>query len=429
MNYYGLVCNDGSFDARAPKGLVMHARFLWAYSAAYIRYAKREYLDAARAAYDFLRGGQRDERSGGFWWVVDAPGARGGARTDSLGAARPQVEAKIIYGQAFAIYALSEYYLATSERAALDLALETYALLERVARDRNEGGYCEACDRSWTQAIRFALSDADVACDKSMNTNLHVLEALSNLYRASRRKDVRESLASLLEVYARKIFAGKPNLSLYFDRDWKSLSDRVSWGHDIESSWLMTEAAHLAYGGGKAPTFVREAIRAAREGILPVLEANGGCLPRERAKDHTELQRDWWAQAEAVVGNVDAWEETGRSAYLTAANGSLEVLLPQWAGMPRGHGALRADSERGGRGREGCETPKECVEAGVRSPDQKAEQEGRAGERRLLALSRSGPHRGACAPRVALRFQSRAESLFLGEARHECDLQFGRDKA
>ena len=309
--FYGLVRNDGSFDALAPKGLVMHSRFLWAYSAAYIRYAKREYLEAARAAYGFLRGGQRDELYGGFWWVVDAP--------DDRGSARPRVEVKMIYGQAFAIYALSEYYLATGEKAALDLALETYALLERAARDRDEGGYCEACDRSWTRAIRFALSDTDIACDKSMNTNLHVLEALSNLYRASLGKDVRESLVSLLEVYAKKAFAGKPNLSLYFDRDWKSLSDHVSWGHDIESSWLMTEAAHLAYGRGKAPSFVREAIRAAREGILPVLEANGGSLPRERAEGHTDLQRDWWVQAEAVVGNVDAWQETGESAYLSAA--------------------------------------------------------------------------------------------------------------
>jgi cellobiose epimerase len=309
--FYGLVRNDGSFDERAPKGLVMHSRFLWAYSAAYARYAKAEYLEAARAAYDYLRGGQRDEACGGFWWIVE--------QGDGPGDARPRVEAKIVYGQAFAIYALAEYYLATGESAALDLALETYRLLERVARDRERGGYFEACDRGWTKAIAFALSDADIACDKSMNTNLHVLEALSNLYRASRRSEVRESLSSLLEVYARRVFAGKPNLSLYFDRDWVSLADHVSWGHDIESAWLMTEAAHLAYGGGKAPSLVLEAVRAARAGILPVLEAYGGSLPREEASGRVDLQRDWWVQAEAVVGNVDAWQETGEGAYLTAA--------------------------------------------------------------------------------------------------------------
>jgi 4-O-beta-D-mannosyl-D-glucose phosphorylase len=303
---YGLVRNDRSFDASAPKGLVMHSRFLWAYSAAYERYPKPEYLEAARAAYDYLRGNQADQASGGFWWIVDK-----GA---------PAREEKVVYGQAFAIYALSEYYMATRDTAALELALATFGLLERVACDKEKGGYFEACDRAWTKPIRLALSEVDIPCDKSMNTNLHVLEALSNLYRASRDTAVRESLASLLEVYASKVFAGKANTSLYFDRDWKALTDHVSWGHDIESAWLMTEAAEFAYAGNaQRPAVVSEAISAAREGILPVLEANGGSLPHEKAGDHVDYQRDWWIQAEAVVGTVDAWQDSGEGRFLAAA--------------------------------------------------------------------------------------------------------------
>jgi cellobiose epimerase len=166
--FYGLVRNDRSYDASAPKGLVMHSRFLWAYSAAYMRYAKEEYLDAARAAYGFLRGGQRDGESGGFWWVVER--APGGGYVP----AAPAGKVKMVYGQAFAIYALAEYYRATGDRAALDLALETYGLLERVARDKAAGGYFEACDRAWEAPTRFALSEVDIACDKSMNTNLQI---------------------------------------------------------------------------------------------------------------------------------------------------------------------------------------------------------------------------------------------------------------
>jgi 4-O-beta-D-mannosyl-D-glucose phosphorylase len=311
--FYGLVRNDGGFDAAAPKGLVMHSRFLWAYSAAYERYAKPEYLAAARAAYDFLRGPQRDAEAGGFWWAVKR-GRDGGFE--------PEVEAKLVYGQAFAVYALSEHFLATGEAAALDLALETYRLLEAVARDGEEGGYFEACDRSWKGPVRFALSEVDVPCDKSMNTNLHVLEALSNLYRASRRSEVRDSLAALLEVFARKAFGGKASLSLYFDRDWRSGTDHVSWGHDIEAAWLMTEAVELVYGGihgGRAPGAVLEAIRGARGNVLGVLAANGGSLPRELSEGRVDGQRDWWVQAEGVVGNVDAWQETGDGRYLEAA--------------------------------------------------------------------------------------------------------------
>jgi 4-O-beta-D-mannosyl-D-glucose phosphorylase len=312
--FYGLVRNDRSFDASAPKGLVMHSRFLWAYSAAYARYAKEEYLDAARAAYGYLRSGGRDAEFGGFWWVVEGPSGQGRPN--------PQIDVKMIYGQAFAVYALAEYFLATGEKEALDLAMETYGLIERVARDRERGGYFEACDRGWKAPIRYALSEKDIACDKSMNTNLHVLEALSNLYRASRDQGVRSSLTALLEVYAYRVFGDKPNTSLYFDREWKALTDHVSWGHDIESAWLMTEAAALAYGSAEAaPAPVRDAIGAARAAILPVLEANGGSLPHEKseAAGHFDGQRDWWVQAECVVGCVDAWQETGDSAYLAAA--------------------------------------------------------------------------------------------------------------
>ena len=317
--FYGLVRNDKSFDASAPKGLVMHSRFLWAYSAAYIRYAKEEYLEAARAAYDYLRGGQRDTVRGGFWWIVDqAPRDASGRQS----AATPQVDVKMVYGQAFAIYALAEYNLATGDQSALDLAMETYGLLESVARDKAKGGYYEACDREWSKPIRFALSDVDIPCDKSMNTNLHVLEALSNLYRASREKGVKASLTSLLEVYAYRVFGQKPNVSLYFDREWKSQTDHVSWGHDIESCWLMTEAAELAYGGvEKAPIFVLEPIGRARAAILPVLAENDGSLPHEKSeeKKHFDSQRDWWVQAECVVGCVDAWQATGDGQYLRAA--------------------------------------------------------------------------------------------------------------
>jgi mannobiose 2-epimerase len=310
--FYGLVRNDKSFDASAPKGLVMHSRFLWAYSAAYMRYAKEAYLEAARVAYDYLRTGQRDAVRGGFWWIVD--------QTPD-GEAKPQVDVKMIYGQAFAIYALAEYNLATGDNGALDLAMETYKLLESVAHDKAKGGYFEACDREWSMPIRFALSDVDIPCDKSMNTNLHVLEALSNLYRASRDEGVKASLASLLEVYAYRIFGQKPNVSLYFDREWKSQTDHVSWGH-IESCWLMTEAAELAYGGvEKAPGFVRESIDRARAAILPVLSENGGSLPHEKSEElkHFDSQRDWWVQAECIVGCVDAWQETGDGQYLRAA--------------------------------------------------------------------------------------------------------------
>ena len=303
--FYGLVANDGAYDREAKKGLVMHSRFLWAYSAAYRRYAEPSLLAAARQAFDFLCGPLRDARSGGFWWAVDATG-------------RPEREEKLVYGQAFAIYGLSEYYAATGDGAALELALGTWALLERAARDPGAGGYAEACDRAFAHPVVMALSEVDIPCEKSMNTNLHVLEALTSLARSSGREDVRSALADLVEIYATRIVRPDGSCALYFDRGWKSLTDHVSWGHDIESSWLLGEACEVAFGGAR-PAAVAAAISAERVSTLAALAANDGSLPHERAGGRVDAWRDWWVQAECVTGLVDAWCDTGESRWLDAA--------------------------------------------------------------------------------------------------------------
>ena len=303
--FYGLVANDGAYDREAKKGLVMHSRFLWAYSAAYRRYAEPSLLAAARQAFDFLCGPLRDARSGGFWWAVDATG-------------RPEREEKLVYGQAFAIYGLSEYYAATGDGAALELALGTWALLERAARDPGAGGYAEACDRAFAHPVVMALSEVDIPCEKSMNTNLHVLEALTSLARVSGREDARSALADLVEIYATRIVRPDGSCALYFDKGWKSLTDHVSWGHDIESSWLLGEACEVAFGGARPAAFAA-AISAERESTLAALAANDGSLPHERAGVHVDAWRDWWVQAECVTGLVDAWCDTGESRWLDAA--------------------------------------------------------------------------------------------------------------
>jgi mannobiose 2-epimerase len=303
--FYGLVRNDGSFDAGAPKGLVMHARFLWAYSAAYKRYAKPEYLEAARAAYAFLSGPLCDATGDGFWWGIDPAG-------------KPSMAEKLVYGEAFAVYGLAEYYEASGDLSVLGLALKTWDLIDRAAFDSAQGGYAEACDRGFTRPVVLALSEVDIPCDKSMNTNLHVLEALANLYRVSRRPELLGRLRALSLVYAERVFRRDGTLALYFDRDWRSLTDHVSFGHDIESAWLLGEAADLAWPRAR-PAPVAAAIAAARENALAVLAANGGSMPYERVKGRLDGRRDWWVQAETAVGLVDAYAASGDGRFLEAA--------------------------------------------------------------------------------------------------------------
>lgn len=318
--FFGFVADDLSVDADSPKGIVMHSRHLWAYSSAWLE--RRNPLDLAAAdhAYAFLTGPLHDKTGGGFWWTVDAQG-------------KPGFENKVLYGQAFAIYGLSQYYRATGKKEALDLAVATFRLLEKTGRDRQFGGYYEAVDRSWTKSIVQALSEVDIPCAKSMNTNLHVLEAFSSLYLASGLPEVKEALGALFDVFARHILVTPEHLGLYFDRDWKNLTDHVSYGHDVEASWLLTEAAMVFNGTAGAPSHhLTDAQKAVvlpiAQKSLAVVQAHGGSMPNELHGGHLDTTRIWWVQAETLVGLVNGYELTGDEAFLTAAEA-------QWAFIDR----------------------------------------------------------------------------------------------
>jgi cellobiose epimerase len=306
--FAGWIENDRSVREGAPKGLVAHARFLWTYSAAYRRFRKPEHLAAADHAYAFLTGPLADDGKGGFWFLVDASG-------------EPMGEEKIVYGQAFAVYALSEYYLASGRNEALDIAMNTFRLLEASVRDKPLGGYAEAADRGFTGPLVKALSDIDIPCAKSMNTNLHVLEALSALFIASGESAVREALRSLALVFASRVFSGKDHLALYFDAEWRSLADHVSYGHDIEASWLLAEAAELAWGenADSWPSPVRDRVIGSARAALEVFDANGRSMPNETHGGRLDGDRIWWVQAETAVGFVNAFQMTGEEAFLEAA--------------------------------------------------------------------------------------------------------------
>jgi len=302
--FAGLVSNDLEIDWHAPKGIVMHARHLWTYSQAWLYRKDESDLAAARHAYEFLSGPLHDKENGGFWWMVDARQT-------------PSTDVKVIYGQAFAIYGLARFYQASGNRQSLDSALNTFALIELVARDRISGGYFEAVDRRWTAPVDHALSDVDIPCSKSMNTNLHVLEAYSALYEATGSPAVREALEALLEVFENHILVTPEHLGLYFDREWKPLTDHVSFGHDVEASWLMSEAADLVYDGEIPEAKKALYSRIARKTLELVNEH--GSLPNELHNGHLDTDRVWWVQAEALVGLVNGWELTGDEDFITGA--------------------------------------------------------------------------------------------------------------
>jgi len=304
--FYGQVENDGRPDPHADKGLVMHARLLWTYSAAARLLGSPGLLSTADTAYRFLTECLYDPDQKGFSFTCDFQGAR-----------RPGL--KVIYGQAFAVYALSEYARAGGPARALDLAMETFLLLQRAAHDERHGGYSEAAAPDWSRSFASALGDGDVACAKSMNTNLHVLEALTALHAATEDATVCRALRSLIEIHLDKIIMPSAHLGLYFDIDWSRLDSVVSYGHDIEASWLLTEAAERT-NDAQLETRVRRCTREMASVIARVLDENQGSLPNELKEGRPDTDRIWWVQAEGIVGMVNAAELSGDPCYLRRAS-------------------------------------------------------------------------------------------------------------
>src|SRR6185312_15118176 len=153
---------------------------------------------------------------------------------------------KQIYGQAFAIYALAEYHAASGRREPLDQAIAVFQLIEKKGRDAHHGGYLEAFARDWKPIDDMRLSLVDQNDPKSQNTHLHVLEAYTNLLRVWPDAGLQQSLTMLLEIMLTRIVDARTgHLGLFFAEDWTPRSDKISYGHDIEASWLFTEATNV----------------------------------------------------------------------------------------------------------------------------------------------------------------------------------------
>lgn len=300
--FTGRVENDRTPHPDAPKGLVQHSRLLWSFAHAYRVYGDAAYLDLAKRAYDFLLSYFLDGRDGGFFWQVNAQG-------------EPLETRKMIYGQAFAIYGFAEYNLATGSERGLDTAVALYNLLHEKARDSEHGGYFDAFDRSWRKTPEINIDQVPGLVAKTMNTHLHLLEAYTTLYRAWPDDELRHSLRRLIKLHLVQIIDGQSGrLCLHFDTLWQPVNDPISPGHDIEASWLLIEAAELLGDSDLLREVETASLRLAEATLSSGLGARGDILCEDPAESTV-----WWAQAEAMVGFLNAFQLSDEERYLEAS--------------------------------------------------------------------------------------------------------------
>ncbi len=341
--FYGQMTGEGELVKTADKGGILNARILWSFSAAYRVLRKPEYLEAATRTKEYIIEHFIDEEFGGTYWSLDYKG-------------NPKDTKKQFYAIGFMIYGLSEYARATGDHEALEYAIQLYECIEEHSLDKQYNGYIEACTREWGEIADMRLSELDANFPKSQNTHLHIIEPYTNLFRALKELDAIEnatndyglkpyvgqfttvnisvdpdivirlesSLRNLINIFTDKILNPQTHhLDLFFDMDWKREAGALeSYGHDIECSWLLHEAA-LVLGDDivlkKVEPIVQMVAKASEKGLN-----EDGSMVHEANLDtgYVDTDRHWWVQAENVVGWINIYQYFGdEDALQKALNG------------------------------------------------------------------------------------------------------------
>lgn len=309
--YYGWLGYDLALDKKAVKGCILNSRITWFFANAYTLLKDESLLDEAKHGFAFMKDYCFDKENGGIYWSITYDG-------------KPEDTTKHTYNQAFCIYALSSYYEASKDEEALAMAKELFHVIEEKCTD--EVGYLEAFDREFHLIENDKLSENGVIADKTMNTLLHVFEAYTELYRVSKDAEVKKRLEWILDTIAEKIY--NPTLhrqEVFFDKDYNTILDLYSYGHDIETAWLLNRGIDV---------LGEEAYQAKIGPIIDEMTAqvyevafDGHSLANECEKGVVNTHRVWWVQAETVIGFLNGYERhPEKKEYLEAARNEWQFI-------------------------------------------------------------------------------------------------------
>lgn len=322
---WGAVADDNRPDAQASKSIILHTRTLWFFSEWAKTTQQPQHCAAAKRCYDYLLEQFYDQQYGGMVWMLNHEGVWSDTK-------------KQTYAQAFTVYALSAYFRCSKDPASLSLALHHYECIERHAKDTVCAGYREALARDWSSLVDVRLSEKEDNSPKTMNTHLHIVEAYTELHnclvseRSERAAEVARSLADVLDIYCGKIF--NPNsghLKMFMDDAWQDRSTAVSFGHDIESSWLIHKAIKsLQHTPFARPQYLAVVVSLAEICLREGFDETVGMFDERDILSRQNAPSAWWVQVEAMVGFTNMWKLGDGDAFLIAALRIWRIVQEQY---------------------------------------------------------------------------------------------------
>jgi mannobiose 2-epimerase len=350
--FHQSVARDWSHRADENVFLVYQARMTWtaAAFAQYSRAGRDDFIQFARHGIEFLDRVLRDHEFGGFHWVLDPQG-----RLDpKLG------DEKHVYGTAFVVYAASKVFEVTGDPRALKIAQDAFEWLERCAHDSKNGGYFEAIRRDGTPILAWK-PDAPISQRvdrlgvyygyKSMNAHIHLLEALAALSRIDNRAIVKERLGEVLQIVRDRIAVEPGALNLYLTPDWRAIPAHDSFGHDVETAYLLVEAAEALGMPDDARTW-----RMARLLVDHALDWGwddelGGFYDKGESFAGAAFDRKkvWWTEAEGLNALLLLHQKYGQ-----ATDRYGKAFVKQWNFIEKSmldpvHGGWYAETTRDGK--------------------------------------------------------------------------------
>ena len=309
--YYGYMDYDLKVDKKAVKGCILNSRITWFFANAYTLLKDESLLEEAKHGFAFMKEHCMDKENGGIFWSMKYDGT-------------PEDTTKHTYNQAFSIYALSSYYEATHDEEALAMAKELFHIIETKCTD--EIGYKEAFDKEFHEVENDKLSENGVIAEKTMNTLLHVFEAYTELYRVAKLPEVKERLEWIMDTFADKVYNPKLHRQeVFFDRNMNTILDLHSYGHDIETAWLMDRGVEVL--GEKKYEEKMTPITKDLTAEIYKVAFDGHSLANECEKGVVNEHRIWWVQAETVIGFLNGWQkDPSRTEYLDAAKSEWQFI-------------------------------------------------------------------------------------------------------